>query len=174
MAFDPTMTPDLWAAFPRGYLDVPGTVTVGGHQVLRGRDGVPVWFWPQEVKFSRPGLDLFDDCKDKLVLLPDITDTATWAVAIRVLAERCHIDPQRGALWVPKGKEVIDRQRGSSGKAIAGWSLRTVTKQVLFPIAVSDEKVALLRALAMTNCACGRGPMMQCPIHGDSRHRPWR
>ena len=174
MPFDPSNMQDLWAAFPTGSLDVPGTMTVTGVQVLKGRDQQSVWFWPEDARFGKPGTALFDEARSRLDLLPDLTDISTWLTALRVLADRTNIDPHRGVLWVPKGKEVFDRKRGSSGKAIAGWSLRTLTKQATFPIETTDEIVALMRALAMTNCACGKVFKSLCPMHGDSKHRPWR
>jgi len=174
MPFDSTAIQDLWNAFPTGHFDIPGTMTVTGVQVLKGRDGQAVWFWPEEARFGKPGTALFDEARGRLDLLPDLSDNATWFAVLRLLAERCNIDPRRGMMWVPKAKEVVDKKRWSTGKAIAGWSLRTLTKQATFPVELNDEVLALLQAVAMTNCACGRGPMRLCPLHGESKARPWR
>jgi len=172
MPFDASIR-DLCAAFPIGYLGIPGTMTVAGMQVLKDRQGQNIWFWPQEVKFGKPGTTLFEEAREKLELLPDLTDDSTWFAALRLLAERCRLNPRQGVRWGPKAKAVFDRKRGSSGKAIAGWSLRTWTTHATFPITLTEEVPALLRALTMTNCACGRGPLRQCPIHGEANFRPW-
>ena len=171
---DTPMT-DLWAAFPVGYLPVPGTTTVGGQQVLRGKDGDTLWYWPVDAKFSKPGHTFFDEERPKLELLPDLNDDSTWSAVLRMLADRVNINGSRGVMWAPKATEVKDRKRGSVSKAIAGWSLRTLTRQVVFPLPdLNDEVTALLRALKMTHCSCGRGLKRECAQHGESKHRPWR
>lgn len=176
MPVDPTIVADLWAAFPAGYLALPGTATVCGAQALRGKDHSVVWFWPEDAKFSKPGLTMFDEARAKLDLLPDLDDQSTWYAALHHLAERALLSPgTRGVIWVPKSAEVVDRKRWSSGKALVGWTARTLTRSATFMIpGVTDERVALLKAIAMTNCACGRGPRAECPQHGDAKARPWR
>lgn len=176
MAINATLVPDLWKAFPAGYLAEAGTLTVCGAQAFRGKDHSIVWYWPQDARFGKPGTDLFDEARQRLDLLPDLEDPSTWSAAVRLLASRCNLDyGRKGVLWVPKAKEVIDRKRWSSGKALVGWTLRTMSRQATFPIPdVNDELVALLRAIAMTNCACGRGLQRDCPQHGEIKARPWR
>ena len=174
MHIDPKLLKDFWSAFPAGYFDVPGTVTVGGQQVLKGKNGQVLWYWPQDALFSRPGLTLFDDARPTATLLPDLEDDSTWAAVMRLLAQRTGLGT-RGTTWVPKTHEVRDRSRGSTSKAIAGWTLHSMTRQATFPLPdVKGEDVALLRAVAMTNCACGRGSQRDCPQHGDVKARPWR
>ena len=148
---------------------------MGGQQVLRGKDGLPIWYWPEEAKFSKPGLPLFDEERPKLILLPDLTDESTWYAALRLLADRCNVNGTKGLMWSPKATEVHDRKRGSVSKAVAGWTLRTLTRQVMFPLPdEKDEAMALLKAIKLTHCSCGRGSKRECPQHGESRHRPWR
>ena len=171
---DTPMT-DLWAAFPIGYFPTPGTSTVGGQQVVRGKDGAPLWYWPEDAKFSKPGLSFFDEERPKLWLLPDLTDDSTWVAVLRLLGTRTNIDGSRGIMWTPKATETRDRARMSVGKTLAGWTLRTVTRQVTFPLpGVKDEATALLKALKMTACACNKGLQRECPQHGETRYRPWK
>lgn len=166
---------NLWSAFPTGFLEVPGTSTIGRQQVLRGRDNQCLWFWPQELVFAKPGASLFDETRPTGVLLPDLSDDATWWAVLRLLAQRVGIPNTRGVSWVPKAGEVVDRKRGSVGKAVVGWTVRSLTRSATFPIPqVSDEEQALLVAVAMTNCACGRGVQRDCPQHGEIKARPWR
>jgi hypothetical protein len=173
MNIDP-LDQKYWNAFPTGYLPIPGTTTVGGQQVLRGKEGQALWYWPKEAWFSQPGQDLFDEVRSTAVLFPDLTDDATWAAVLRLLAQRVGLGT-RGLAWVPKACEVRDRARSSFGKGIAGWTLHTMTRRAMFPIPdVKDETEALLRAIAMTNCECGKGSKRNCPLHGDSAARPWR
>lgn len=175
MAVNPAHIPHLWAAFPVGYLAVPGTVTAEGRQVVRGKDNQCLWYWPVDAKFSKPGLAVFDDERPTGKLLPDLSDDSTWGAVLRLLAERCNIDGNRGVLWVPKTTTVVDRKRWSSGKAIAGWTLRTLTRHATFVLPdEKDEVVAVLKAVTMTNCACMRVLKRECPMHGEIKARPWR
>ena len=165
----------LWDAFPVGYLPIVGTSTIGKQQVVRGKDGQCLWFWPTDIHFSKPGFEKFDDLRPKGWFLPDLTDDVTRTAITRVLAERVNMDATCGVLWFPKTTETVDHSRGSASKAILGWTIRSIARQAFFPM--PDEKngdTALLQAIAMTNCACGRGSKKNCPMHGENRARPWR
>lgn len=166
---------ELLAAFPIRYLPVSGTVTIGGQQVIKGKDDQCLWYWPQDAKFSKPGLTVFEEERQKMTLFPDMSDEATYAAVLRILANRVGMSAKSGVIWIPKTKEIQDKNRGSVSKVIAGWSLHTLTRQVLFPLPeVKDDAQALVQAITMSNCACGRGPIKDCPSHGESKARPWR
>ena len=168
-------TDELWAAFPTGYFPITGTTTVGGQQVLRGKDTQPLWYWPVDSSFSKPGHALFEGAKSTGILLPSLSDDATWSALLRYLAQRAGIRGVRGLTWFAKTGSVRDPKRNSIRKVVESWSLRTLTTGLSFPLPdVLEEDIALLKAIAMTNCACGRGLPRDCPMHGEAKARPWR
>lgn len=164
----------LWDAFPTGYFPVRGTTTLGGQQVLQGKGTQILWYWPQEAQFSRQGNMLFDEARPAGVLLPDLEDEATRDAVRRFLAERVGLGAQ-GTTWSPKTQDVRDPARGSTHKTIVGWTLHAMTRRATFAIPdVKDGATALLQAVKLTNCACGRGSPRDCPLHGDIKARPWK
>jgi hypothetical protein len=170
---DPQNLQALWSAFPIGYFPVPGTVTVGGQQVLRGRDQQPMWFDPQEVQFYRNGSQAFDHARNLLHLLPDLDDEMTYIAVLRHLAMRCGIDPSKGLAFVPKSAMVRNVKRNSVSKQIAGWTVRTLSQSATFPVTDTNERLALLECLRMSNCTCGQSYKSLCPQHGKPSDRPW-
>lgn len=166
----------LRAAFPAGYLTTPGTRTMGGHQALRGATGATVWCWPHGGEILGPDDPRFDVARKEGLILPDLSDASTWGAVLRLLGGRVGLtDYQQGLLWVPKAGLVTDRARGSSGKVTAGWTVRTLTRSATFSLpGVIDPVEGLLRAVALTNCACSVGAKRACPTHGDAMSRPWR
>ena len=171
---NPKLVQALWDAFPAGFIDVVGTTTLGGQWVVTGKNGLPLWWFPVGGTFHKPGMPEFDEARSKLSLLPDPENHVTRLLLRHMLAERAALDPTNGVLWTPKAKETVDRSRMATGKGFGGWSLRTLTRHVTFPMDERDGTIGLLKAIHMTNCACGRGPMRACPVHGDSTAKPWR
>lgn len=138
---------------------------------------MPVWYFPDAPagteKFARAPMPLFEDARSKGDLLPDTNHDLTRMALRNMLAERVGLDPSNGVFWMPKAKEVIDRSRGSTSKTIAGWTLRTMAQHRLFPVEETDNTMALLAAIKMTNCSCSRG-QRTCPLHGDNSAKIWR
>ena len=164
----------LWDAFPMAYFATPGTRTRGGQTVVYDKGTHPAWYFPDEKALARSGMPLFDDARTKMSLMPDVTDHMTRLALRNLLADRTGLDCSNGVLWVPKAKEVQDRQRGTMSKAIAGWTLRNMAQSRMFTMTETDVTLALLQAIKMTNCACGRGNQRACPLHGDASAKVWR
>ena len=171
---NPLLIQALWDAFPAGYLDLIGTQTLGGQTVVLGKDGRPAWFFPVGGTLCRAGMMEFDAARPTMVLLPDPDVPVTRMLLRHMLAERAGLDPTNGILWVPKATETRDRASMATGKGFGGWSLRTLTRSLTFPMDERDGTIALVRAILMTNCACRQLTMRGCPMHGDSSAKPWR
>lgn len=158
------MSATLHNAFPAGFFPEPGTVTVAGVQVIRGSNTLPTWLWADRDQTAKQGDPLFDQARKAGDLLPEMLHPGTRDAVRRLLIERVRFNSDT-AFWTPK----TSRQ----GKNVEGWVLSTQTRRVVFPIeGETDWTQALLQAIVMTNCACGRGLRSQCPIHGT--WKPWR
>lgn len=165
----------LWDAFPQGYFERIGTVTQGGWSVVRGKYGTPNWFSPDGGIVTKPGASDFEEAKKLLALLPDVTDATTLLSLRSFLAERCGLDSSNGVHWTPKADKEWNKQRQAYSKVYGGWNLATVSRTICFPMqGENDPVLGLLKAIQMTNCACGRVLQKQCPQHGDLSAKPWR
>lgn len=161
-----------WAAFPSGACSIVGTKSIGGQSVLRDKNGHAVWFFPDTGKIARPGMEMFEEAKEAMSLLPDHTDRASWILLKVTLADRMGMDGSNGAFWTPKNKMIRDA-RGGQSKVIEGWSMKSLTSTTTLPITVTNQYIALFNAIALTNCQCGT-EKRKCPQHGESRFKPWR
>jgi hypothetical protein len=171
---DPELVRALWMAFPMQYFDRPGSGTIGGWSVIRGKGGISLWFTPDGGVLCRPGMPAFAEVASTMALLPDPFDSTTWLLLRNYLAERAGLDTSGGIGWTPKGREVIDRKRWSRGKELAGWTLRTVSSTRTIAVKETDPVYALLAAIQMTNCTCSTpGSVSTCPLHGTARSSPW-
>ena len=173
MLDNPSVIQALWEAFPKGYAEIPGIRTLGGYYVLRGKGGL-LWFQPVGGGIISVGSDTFDEVRDRLELLPDPMDPNTWTLLRHYLADRAGMDTTQGIGWFPKSKQAVDTKRASTGKVLAGWSLKSFSRNVTLPIDEKNGVIALLKAIQMTNCTCGVTGMRLCPLHGDSKAKPWR
>ena len=168
------LTQVAWEAFPSGWFHEAGTLAVCGARLVRFSRGA-VWalppmngngarLVPADAASADPDVAVL---VASLALLPDVTDPATAAMIRDMLCRRTGIDPSRGVTWAPR----------ANGKSHGGWTLATPTQSRVFsPAAVPDRDpdVALLRAVAATNCRCGAGARTACPMHGAKGAKPWR
>ena len=164
----------LWDAFPAGYFERVGTVTRGGYSVITGKHGLPAWFSPNGGVVTKPGLLDFDEARQKLDMLPDVADSTTLLCMRSYLAEQTGISPDNGVFWHPKAGSIHDKSRNVKKIIHAGWTVSTPKQSYTFPMEEKDSVLGLLKAIAMTNCACGRGPQRMCPRHGDPTSKPWK
>lgn len=132
----------LWAAYPDGYLAMRGVDTVGGWQCVQDNRVVPSrWVRAPGIAYhvqheSDPEVRCARDAGDLLPNLDPIGDPATWACALRDLAE---------AMW-PGENHVNASLRRYKGQWLFG--IVGTSRNVIIRVDTDDpaEALALARA----------------------------
>lgn len=158
-----------WSAFPLGWFMCAGTKSRCGANLVSLPSGL-VWVLPPAVAEgtaclapaeSYHGNVKVRELRDSFQMLPDIKDTATFLMLLDHVARRAGLGTDNGLHWTPRAK----------GKERIGWAISTPSRQRMIPSALVPShipEIALLQAIAATNCSCTKTGRAQCPEHGPS------